>query len=384
MTGRAIALVIVVAPGLVPGAHAHTRSHSYSHWRIAGTEAHVEVKISSLDLGAVVESSPSLAAPAALDRWVVSSFAVDTGESPCRPLMGTVARKPSTPGWIRWGWSFECAAPARSLALDGYLFDLVPGHALFLQVQQPDRSATELVLTASHRSVSLAGDRARTRFGELGVRHVLSGWDHLAFLGILMIVATSLRQLLVAATGFTVGHSVSLALAAFDVVSPEAAAVELAIALSIAMLAVEAECVERRSTAGVVLVVGGALLGLAAVTGTITSLTAVGGALAGACYLGLMRRLGRSTVLRLGVTGAFGVVHGFGFSAVLVALAPEGPRLIPLALFNIGVEGGQLLVLAVAWPLLLALRGRAPALTHDVGSGLAMAAAAYWTVQRLI
>lgn len=73
----------------------------------------------------------------------------------------------------------------------------------------------------------------------LGVEHILSGWDHVIFLLALLLMATSLRSALVVVTGFTVGHSVTLALATLGFASPDIATVEALIGLSIVLVAVE-------------------------------------------------------------------------------------------------------------------------------------------------
>ena len=67
----------------------------------------------------------------------------------------------------------------------------------------------------------------------LGIEHILSGWDHLAFLVLLIVVAQRLREVALLVTGFTVGHSVTLAAAALGIVVPYARAVEATIAASI-------------------------------------------------------------------------------------------------------------------------------------------------------
>jgi len=147
-------------------------------------------------------------------------------------------------------------------------------------------------------------------YGRLGVHHILTGLDHLAFvLGLLLLVGG--RSFLPAITAFTVGHSVTLSLAVLDLVHVPQRPAEVLIAASVFVLAVE---LARDGK-------------------------------------GPRSALARRPWL---MAGAFGLLHGFGFAGALAAAGlPQGD--IPLALgsFNLGIELGQLAVvlpaLAVAW-----------------------------------
>jgi hydrogenase/urease accessory protein HupE len=143
----------------------------------------------------------------------------------------------------------------------------------------------------------------------LGVEHILIGYDHLLFLACLLLIAGTFRRVLITITGFTLAHSVTLALAALDVVRVPVPAVEATIALSIVFLATEIARPRRD---------------------TLTW---------------------RYPVL---VSSAFGLLHGFGFAAVLGEIGMPQTE-VPLALlfFNIGVEAGQLLFIAAVMPLIL-------------------------------
>jgi hydrogenase/urease accessory protein HupE len=133
-----------------------------------------------------------------------------------------------------------------------------------------------------------------------GVQHILSGYDHLLFVICLMQLARSVRRILVVVTGFTLAHSVTLAIAALDIWRIRIDVVEILIALSIVLLAVEI------------------------VKGHKDSLT------------------WRRPII---VAMAFGLLHGFGFASALGELGlPQTMEITALFFFNIGVELGQALV----------------------------------------
>ena len=149
-----------------------------------------------------------------------------------------------------------------------------------------------------------------TSFFALGIEHILTGYDHLLFLFALMIGGGSAWSLVKIVTAFTLAHSVTLTAAALDLIVLPGRIVESAIALSIAYVALE--------------------------------------------NLFLLERL---TSKRWLVALVFGLVHGFGFSAVLkeLGLPPDGLAW-SLLLFNLGVEAGQAGVIVAAIPFLIGLR----------------------------
>jgi hydrogenase/urease accessory protein HupE len=178
-------------------------------------------------------------------------------------------------------------------------------------------------------------------FFELGVEHILRGYDHLLFLLGLWLACTRLRQLVWIVTSFTVAHTLTLAAATLGWVTVPDAMIEPAIAATIAFIGIE-NLVRRGEPKG-----------------------------------------------RVIVTFAFGLLHGFGFSNVLraaLASIDPGVPVIPLLGFNLGVEVGQVLATLVAWPVLGWLRGRKTTQVYlrPVGSSLAAACGIFWLIERLV
>jgi hydrogenase/urease accessory protein HupE len=133
----------------------------------------------------------------------------------------------------------------------------------------------------------------------LGVEHILKGYDHLLFVACLVLIAGTWRRILITVTGFTIAHSITLALAALNLVRVPVPPVEAAIALSIVFLATEIAR-ERRDT--------------------------------------LTWRF------PIAVAGSFGLLHGFGFASVLSEIGlPQTEIPAALLFFNVGVEVGQIL-----------------------------------------
>lgn len=211
-----------------------------------------------------------------------------------------------------------------------YMWDEVPGELEFTyDLFLPGVSTASLivtvlrgeglesfVLTPENRRLSVITNSRSTgqqigSFLVLGVKHILTGYDHLLFLLTLLMVGGSLRYLLKIVTAFTIAHSVTLSLAVLDIVTLPPRWVESGIALSIAYVAAE----------------------------------------------NLWRSRDRVMRSRWLLTFAFGLIHGLGFAGILKEIElPASSLAISLISFNFGVELGQIAVVALAFAALTLLR----------------------------
>lgn len=190
-------------------------------------------------------------------------------------------------------------------------------------------------------------------YTELGLEHIWLGWDHLMFVALLVLIARTGRRTIVTVTGFTLAHSLTLALSTLDLVALPIPAVEAVIALSIVFVATE---IAR---------------------GDETTLT----------Y--------RYPVL---VASSFGLLHGFGFASVLREVGlPAAELPTALLFFNVGVEIGQVVFVLIIFALAAAVRsvGRradtrletyslSGARTGAVTAYSVGAVASFWTVERVL
>lgn len=154
---------------------------------------------------------------------------------------------------------------------------------------------------------------------QLGFQHItdLNGYDHMLFITAMVLPYNfkQIKQILVLVTGFTLGHSLSLVAAYFNWFTYNSAAIELGISVSILI---------------------SALLAL---------------------YTVIKRESLPVTNFMYGLVTLFGIIHGFGFSGYLSSLlGSESGLIIPLFGFNVGLELGQLLVIAIIFSLLTAIK----------------------------
>ena len=398
---RRLALLALIAACLPAAANAHQRSLSYSSWRPDGEGARVHARVSQLDLsriGLAFQGTGGASDPIA--AYLVSRLLLFQGDDACRPI-ASPTRRETEPGWALYAWRVRCAPGGPRRIESRLFFEVAPSHLHFARVERAGVASTERVLSEASSGWTLpdpasAGTQAATAntgtsltgYGTLGVEHILTGWDHLAFVLALLLLAGSLREVATLVTAFTLAHSVTLGLATLGWVQPESGAVEALIGFSIALVAAENSWIlsGRRRAIPLATVTGLLVLALLP-SGAVARAALLGLALFSACHFGLLQRAQRPARLRAAVAFTFGLVHGFGFAGILAELELPTSRLVPALFgFNLGVEIGQLAVVALAWPALRVIArlggGMAGRWTAELGSAAACGLGVYWFVVR--
>jgi len=231
------------------------------------------------------------------------------------------------------------------LNVSAMLFPYDPNHQTFVNIYEGGALRRQAILDTRHQSLEhFTGSTQGTlaviaRFVPAGIQHILIGPDHILFLIGLLLLGGSVRRLLLVVTSFTVAHSITLSIAALNILSPPSRVVEPLIALSI-------------------------------------------------IYVGcdnLLIRGGRD--VRAWIAFTFGLVHGFGFASVLREMdLPPHALGWSLFSFNVGVEVGQLIVVVLVASALAALRHRSELASRRLafaGSIVVVIAGTFWFVQRV-
>jgi hydrogenase/urease accessory protein HupE len=240
---------------------------------------------------------------------------------------------------------YELSSPPGLLAVSARMFPYDAAHQTFVNFYEGSTIASQAILDQARDHVDyFVGTRqgvlaVMRRFIPAGIHHILIGPDHLLFLVGLLLLGGSMRRLLLVVSAFTVAHSITLSLAALNILAPPARLIEPAIALSIVYVGAD----------------------------------------------NLMVRGGRD--VRTWIAFVFGFVHGFGFANVLREMdLPRRALGWSLFSFNVGVEIGQLFVVVVVASLLAALRSRSEALGRQlavVGSVVVIIAGTFWFIERV-
>jgi len=322
------AWAVLLACAALP-AGAHEQSVSVGELDVRGERVAARLRFAGMDLAALLrlEQGPDgtytqqgvEAVLPALLHLTLDEYAVATPDGPCRRDAGGRAEVEGGDGIVVEG-AWTCAREIEALRVRaGFLEVLPPGHAHLAKVSFADGRVSQRAVQADSPRFEVERRSgfwaAAGRFLQLGIEHIFTGYDHVAFLIGLLLLGGSFKELVQIVTAFTVAHSITLALATLAVVNPTPRVVEPLIAASIVYVAAENLWALRRGT--------------------------------------------RAAALRHRwmLTFAFGLVHGFGFASVLRELhLPRSGLAAALVTFNLGVEVGQVCIVALAVPLLAALR----------------------------
>lgn len=235
-------------------------------------------------------------------------------------------------------------SPPGTVAIHAVMFPYDPQHQTFVNIYEGEALTQAILDQGKPRFEYFAGTRqgalaVARKFAPAGIHHILIGPDHLLFLFGLLLLGGTLGRLALVVSGFTIAHSITLSLAALNIVSAPSRIIEPAIALSVVYVGAD----------------------------------------------NLLVRDGRD--VRAWIAFAFGFIHGFGFASVLREMdLPARALGWSLFSFNVGVEIGQLLVVVVVASALGAVRSRSEVAGRQLafaGSIAVIVAGAFWFVQRV-
>ncbi|GHF30476.1 hypothetical protein GCM10017044_27320 [Kordiimonas sediminis] len=281
-----------------------------------------------------------------------------------------------------------------SASLSG-LIDAYPSHIHLVRQQNLDNEKAEVLLTSNASEFewsTASSDPAWLTYMKLGALHILEGYDHLAFLLALLLVVRGLGPVFWCVTGFTVGHSLTLALGSTGWISSDPSIVEPLIAFTIALTATEYGLRESRDQARVLLGLVLAFCFLFAADLLLQSMLPytvwAGLFLVSFALWSFAFRTEKDGYKILPVlTLGFGLIHGFGFVGVLSDIGlPEEDRLLALFSFNVGVEIGQLIFIigaAVVGKLLLSVPLWRPRLIEGLTCAALVGVGLFWFAQRV-
>ena len=335
---------------------AHQRSESYSKILISHFDNSFEVETTfSIQLSVLSKMQWPLTSnwEQEVSSHINKNFYIDS-ECEFKQIPRTFTS--TSTGYIRLSWSKKCKGDTVKLKNNAF-FDLDPTHAHISTFKIDGQSYPEKLFTAQSRNweegaldLFKENDDEGSIWGYflLGIKHISTGYDHIAFLLGIILLNKRKRLLAIAITGFTLGHSLTLALGAMNFVSPSTSFVESLIGYSILLIALEflaKETNQYASYSKIFFFISIPFLIFYNFFGIDSYLIGLFGiALFTVSYLNLSNRL-RNSNLSIAVTGLFGLVHGFGFAGTLAEVGLPEDRIVSALLgFNLGVEAGQIII----------------------------------------
>lgn len=362
----AVAAVAVLGSMLALTSRAEAHAIGLSSGEYAANDSSLKVKL-SFARGEVAGLAPAIDADrdghvsavevqnarALLDAKIVARIAVQADGAECKGTLTDAAL--TEQDGLMVDARYECASAKGGFSVDAALLNDLPfGHRHIARTVSGEATHDE-VLYRDHRTVHVPAGAAAGEakpapkldhetsggafsFFKMGIEHILMGYDHLVFLLGLVLARGRVKQLIGVVTAFTIAHSITLALAAFGVWAPSPRIIEPAIALSIV-------------------------------------------------YVGIENFFVKDASKRWRITFPFGLIHGFGFAGALQEInLPRGQIPGALLSFNLGVEAGQLAVMAVVLPIIFSLRKQdwfEPRAVRVV-SGAVAVAGGIWFVMRVV
>ena len=324
-------------------AYAHIASNGFLNLKVDGGQAEgaIELAIRDGELAVGLDHDGNgkvtwgelKGSQTALQNYVLGHLRLSAEGGQCRMKLGSVEVNERIDGSYLWlPLRADCGAEFKRLSIDYKILDAEdPSHRGLLTLSAHGAAQTAVLGGAAGlQRFDLYDPSPWSAFVEYlraGIWHIWSGIDHLLFLLSLLLPAVLLRRahrweavsmaapaffnILKVVTAFTLAHSITLSLAAFDVIRLPGRLTESVIAASIIVAA-------------------------------------------------LNNVFPRVTQGRWRIAFAFGLLHGFGFASVLSEMGlPKGARLVSLVAFNLGVEAGQLAVVLAVMPLAYLLRSTA-------------------------
>lgn len=287
---------------------------------------------------------------AALIERLESGLAIRSGDAPARIEWGALEALPERQS-LSLAFAIPGPGPAR-VRVDAFLFPYDPAHQTFVNVHEDGALAYQSILDAGRRHVDFYAGSPQGRaslvrtFVISGFEHILIGPDHVLFLVGLLLLGGALTRLALIVTAFTLGHSLTLSIAALGVWMPTPRLIEPLIALTIVVVGADNLLVLRATSGKAV------------------------------------------ADIRAGLALGFGLIHGFGFAVVLREFGLPGNALgWSLFAFNLGVEVGQLAIVIPVASLIAAMGRRSPAWGRRLAFGGSIAvilAGTFWFVERTL
>jgi len=378
-------------------AFAHTRSVSYSSWLMTNDEIVMTFSAPAREVTKLKEYKtlyPDLSA--SLNKHLLDSIILNPE--------GSLVKSKSLiteQGTIAIEQTYKIKAYSLLAIEINAFYEVSSNHTHYATHKTTDGKNRSIILNQNNRSFEVIPNSHNLKdesfqavllgYINLGFTHILSGFDHLVFLLVLLLLCRSLKELIFTATGFTIGHSLTLFLAASNLLIPNIKIIESLIGLTIVIAAIEAirlPIIELKRVRMLSIWLFVSIFLISFFTSYINnSLLIIGMGVLTISYLRLIEDENASSKYRPLLATIFGIIHGFGFANILNEIGIiKANFLLALFGFNIGVELGQILVLSVLWYIYVHVKKNMKNINfaeiRSLLSSILLAIGLYWFITR--
>ena len=399
-------LIILIVLLSINSAQSHYFSESFSKWNISNQEIKVNFNLLELEATRILKIddyqkllSNNLSENEIFQIYLEKNLFVESENIRC-DLKDNSKILSSKEGYLRVELNYKCPFSSNIKIVNNALFYLIDSHIHIARVYSGGNILLEKALFFDDQSIYIDEEVKEknifeqfSNFINLGFDHIISGYDHLIFLFGLLLLINSLKLLLLVITGFTIGHSITLALTTLEIVIPNVNLIEAIIGFTIMFVALE--YFNKKQNSPYISIAF--LISLSAVMLLMSMINVLhvpmflltGLLIISIGYFLIKNYYPTGDTLLISLTVAFGLIHGFGFGSFLMNTNFDTSQaIVSLLGFNLGVEIGQLVfvgLILLVYKLFSTLKlSKVITFSKDLFFIITLSMGMFWYVQRLL
>ena len=339
----------------------HYFSESFSKWNINGTNVVAQYSILELEATRIfkVDSYQKIMYENKLSErdvfkiYLRQHIRVLSGNNVCK-MKDDIRDIASQEGYLNVEIQFHCDSEENIKIINNAMFNLIQGHIHIARVYVDNNLFIEKALFFNDQSLEIKENvnensfiKSFGSFFNTGMNHIMSGYDHLLFILGLLLIVSHFRKLILVITGFTIGHSLTLSLAVFDLIQINSRLVEALIGYTIMFVGLEYFTKKNNnivSSVTFVILLNLLLLIVSLMLGiSISTALIFGVVIFSISYLFFINNYKKENKFIVIITIIFGLIHGLGFGGFLLGSGVNDENIVSGLLgFNLGVEFGQI------------------------------------------
>ena len=398
-------LIIIFVLFSINSGHAHYFSESFSKWNISKQDIQVNFNLLELEATRILKIdkyqkllSNNLSENEIFKIYLEKNLFVESEGMGC-DLKDDTKILSSKEGYLRVELNYKCPFSSNIKIVNNALFYLIDSHIHIARIYQNNSILLEKALFFNDQSIHINEEVKEKKIFEQfsnfihsGFNHIIGGYDHLIFVLGLLLLINNFKLLFLAITGFTIGHSITLALTALEIVIPNISLIEAIIGFTIMFVALEYFNEKQNSpyiSIAFLITLSTALLILSVINILhIPVFLLTGLLIISISYFLIKNYYTTGDKLLIFLTVAFGLIHGFGFGSFLMSTNFDTSQtIVSLLGFNLGVEIGQLFfvgLILLIYKIFKTLRmTNVIIFSKDLFFIITLSMGMFWYVQRL-